>query len=431
MYFNKAVCLILVCRLVAGVPIVDRETYATASRTQKRGLGSFIGSLFGGLNSNTASKSSETSTKSSQQGGGGFSGFLDDLFGGLGSGSSNTQSSSSTSPSKSSSSSQEDGGDLFGFLGGLFGGSSGTSTPSTSSASGSTSSASSTQNSRSSSSGSDTASGGVQKAITAASGARGITYSPYKDNHDCKSKSQVASDIHRLRSYGLIRLYSTDCLGIENVLSAMSAHQKLFLGVWNIDNDSVRGGLEDIKKAVEGSSRGWSAVDTIAIGNERVNSGSSKPSDLKSAINTARAWLNNNASQYSGSVVTVDTVGAFLGNPELCGISDYIAVNAHPFWEGDVKPSDSGDWLKKQISQLKSVCHLSKNILITETGWPTEGETLKEAVPSVINQVLALESISRALKDQVIMFTTYNDYWKSPGPNGVEQHWGIYGNSPV
>lgn len=429
MYFNKVVWIFTVCNLVAGVPIVNHEVYATGSKTQKRGLGSFIGSLFGGLSSNSAPQTSATLTQG-QQGSGGFTGYLEDLLGGLGSDSSNTQSTISTSPSKSSSTSQDNGG-LLGFLGGLLGGSSGTSAPSSSSASGSSSSATSSQSSSSTSSSSNTASGGVEKAITAASGARGITYSPYKDNHDCKSKSQVASDIRRLRSYGLIRLYSTDCLGIETVLSAMASHQKLFLGIWNIDTNSVRGGLEDIKKAVEGSSRGWSAVDTIAIGNERVNSGSSKPSDLKSAINTARSWLKENASQYSGSVVTVDTVGAFLGNPELCDISDYIAVNAHPFWEGNVKPSDSGKWLKQQISQLKSVCHLSKNILITETGWPTKGETLNDAVPSLINQVLALESISRALKDQVIMFTTYNDYWKDSGPNGVEQHWGIFGNSPV
>lgn len=289
-----------------------------------------------------------------------------------------------------------------------------------------TASSSSDITSPSSSSGSDS-DGSFANNIAAAKGAKGITYSPYTKSGSCKTASEVKSDIAKLSSFSLIRLYSTDCDGIENILASMTSSQELFLGIYEIDTNTITSGLETIKSAVESSSRGWSAVHTISIGNERVNDGKSTVSDLETAINTAKTWLSANASQYSGYVVTVDTLVATVNNPGLCKISDYLAVNAHPYWDGGVVPSNSGSWLSQQISNLESACG-SSDILITETGWPTQGDTYGSCVPSIPNQLAAIKSIMSKFSDQVFMFTMYNDYWKDPGSSNVEQHWGIFGN---
>ncbi|GME72669.1 unnamed protein product [Ambrosiozyma monospora] len=130
---------------------------------------------------------------------------------------------------------------------------------------------------------------------------------------------------------------------------------------------------------------------------------------------------------YTGDVVTVDTVGAVTGNKDLCTASDFIAVNAHPFFNGAIQPSDSGDFLKSQIESIQSTCGTDKSIMITETGWPTQGSNDGTCVPSKENQLTAIKSIIEAgLGDQVFMFTTYNDPWKEAGAYGVEQYWGIY-----
>ena len=289
-----------------------------------------------------------------------------------------------------------------------------------------TASSSSDITSPSSSSGSDS-DGSFANNIAAAKGAKGITYSPYTKSGSCKTASEVKSDIAKLSSFSLIRLYSTDCDGIENILASMTSSQELFLGIYEIDTNTITSGLETIKSAVESSSRRWSAVHTISIGNERVNDGKSTVSDLETAINTAKTWLSANASQYSGYVVTVDTLVATVNNPGLCKISDYLAVNAHPYWDGGVVPSNSGSWLSQQISNLESACG-SSDILITETGWPTQGDTYGSCVPSIPNQLAAIKSIMSKFSDQVFMFTMYNDYWKDPGSSNVEQHWGIFGN---
>lgn len=258
-------------------------------------------------------------------------------------------------------------------------------------------------------------------------GSKGITYSPYQKSGSCKTAQMVAEDMAKLGAFSVIRLYSTDCNGIENVLDSISSSQKVFLGIWNIDSASVISGMQAIESAVKTTSRGWSAVDTIAIGNEQVNSGDATVAQVQAGLATARNWIKQNPG-YTGPVVSVDTLIAVIKNPDLCSASDYLAVNCHPYFTGSVAPGDSGPWLLSRIAALKSVCGQDKQVVITETGWPTAGNSIGTCVPSKNNQATALQSLVSSLGDQMFAFTMYNDYWKSPGPYDIEQSWGIFGN---
>lgn len=254
----------------------------------------------------------------------------------------------------------------------------------------------------------------------------GITYSPYTKDGLCKTASEVAADIEMLSAFSLIRLYAVDCSGIENVVAAMLSLQKLYLGIWDIT--AVSTDLPNMKTQVLTGLRGWAAVHTVAIGNEVVNSGRGTAAQVAAAVDEARTWFELNASAYTGYIVTVDTLLATLADPLLmCDISDYLAVNCHPYFSG-VEALTSGTWLKEQVALLKLACGSSKSILITESGWPTYGDTVGSAVPLVANQLLLIKSLGTVMGDLVIMFTTYNDYWKDPGLYNVEQHWGIYGD---
>ncbi|MCH0628473.1 hypothetical protein JNB11_00575 [Kocuria palustris] len=261
-----------------------------------------------------------------------------------------------------------------------------------------------------------------------AQGSKGMSYSPYRKLGQCKLLQEVANDIKKLQGFDLIRLYLTDCSGIENVLALMGSSQQLFLGVWNLDTALVQGGLNDIANAVKTLNRGWLAVHTIAIGNERVNEGQATVGDISAALSTARDWLKANAPQYNGAVVSVDTLVAVKNNPGLCGLSDYIAVNCHPYWDGGVLPENLGPWLKQQAQELAGICNNNKQIMITETGWPTKGGNYGLAVPLVENQKTALQLIISTMGLDVLAFTMYNDYWKAGGTNGVEQFWGVFGD---
>lgn len=394
---------------------------------------------------------------------GGFLSSLLSLFDGsssLSSTSTTSTSSSAPAPASSSSGSLSSGG-LLGWLSGLFGGSSGSSgsSGSTGISSGTAGSGSYTPSQTSggaSSAGRETPGftepvvvGGtgdgsdssqpllsasaasdshVAKIAAYAEKGAGITYSPYTKSGQCKTASEVASDIAKLRSFNLIRLYSVDCSGIQNVVSAMSSSQKLYLGVWSIDN--LDSDLSNMAQQVNSGSRGWNAVHTVAIGNELVNAGTKTASQVRNAVNEARQWFKLNAPSYNGYIVTVDTLAAVMADSLMCDISDYLAVNCHPYFSG-VEALTSGSWLKQQVAQLKSHCNNGKDILVTESGWPSFGNTVGEAVPSLQNQFSAVRSLGNVMGSEVIMFTMYNDYWKNPGSWNVEQHWGIYGDPSV
>lgn len=248
---------------------------------------------------------------------------------------------------------------------------------------------------------------------------KGITYSPYNSDGTCKDLSSVKSDLEKLSDYSLIRLYGVDCSQVENVLQAKSSSQKLFLGIYYVDQLSE--GISQMASAISDYGS-WDDVYTVSIGNELVNSGEATPSQIKSYVASGRELLT--AAGYSGPVVSVDTHVAIINNPELCDYSDYMAFNAHAYWDGSVVGSDAGPWLLLQMQRVWSACN-GKNVLCTESGWPHEGDANGVAIASESEQAAAISSIGSTCGDDTIVFTAFDDLWKNPGSKDVEQYWGI------
>lgn len=246
----------------------------------------------------------------------------------------------------------------------------------------------------------------------------GITYSPYNDDGTCKDASSVATDLAELTQYDLIRLYGVDCDQVSNVLAAKADGQKLFLGIYYVD--AIADGVSTIAAAVEANGS-WDDIYTVSVGNELVNSAEATAAQVGAYIDTARTALT--AAGYSGPVVSVDTHVAILANKELCEYSDYIAFNAHAFWDGNTAASDSGAWLLGVMQEVASLC--GKSVTCVESGWPSQGDTYINAVPSDANQAACLESISEVVGNDTIAFTAFNDLWKDPGTSNCEQYWGI------
>lgn len=275
--------------------------------------------------------------------------------------------------------------------------------------------------------GSSTGSSTASAASAASSGSSGsfsaaakaISYSPYNADGTCKSASDVKSDLEQLADFLMIRIYGVDCSQVENVLAGLADGQKLFVGIYYVD--AIADAVSTIASAVE--SYGWDVIDTVSVGNELVNDGEATVSQVQAYVSEARSALT--AAGYSGKVVAVDTFIAVINNPGLCTISDYVAVNAHPYFDGGVTAEEAGAWVLSQIQRVSAACS-GKDVFITETGWPTQGSTYGKAVPSAANQAIVLAGISESCGNDVTFFTAFNDLWKSPGTYGVEQYWGIY-----
>ncbi|KAH7586681.1 Glycosyl hydrolases family 17 signature [Nakaseomyces glabratus] len=251
-------------------------------------------------------------------------------------------------------------------------------------------------------------------------GVKGITYTPYNADGTCKDASAVASDLAALSQYPTIRLYGTDCNQVENVFKAKASGQKLFLGVFDVSN--IQGSVDAIKSAVN-TYGSWDDVTTVSIGNELVNGGQASPAQVGQYVAAGRAALQ--AAGFNGPVVSVDTFIAVINNPELCQYSDYMAVNAHAYFDQYTKAQDAGSWLLQQIQRVWTACDGKKEVVITESGWPSKGQTLGVAVPSKQNQKDAVNSITAACGADTFLYNAFNDYWKADGPYGCEKYWGV------
>lgn len=265
-----------------------------------------------------------------------------------------------------------------------------------------------------------TSSSSTASSSVAAGDAKGISYSPYNSDGTCKSTSDVATDLAKLTDYGLIRLYGVDCSQVENVLQAKTSSQKLFLGIYYVD--AIADAVSTISSAVE-SYGSWSDIYTVSVGNELVNDAEATTAQVGEYITTARTALT--AAGYTGSVVSVDTFIAVINNPDLCNYSDYMAVNAHAYFDENTTAENAGPWVLEQIERVWTACGGEKDVLITESGWPSQGDTYGVAVPSKANQKTAIASIKESCGSSTILFTAFNDYWKSDGTYGVEKYFGI------
>lgn len=253
-------------------------------------------------------------------------------------------------------------------------------------------------------------------------GALGITYTPYTSNGGCKTSDEVAEDLKKISDYSIIRLYGTDCNQIENVYNAKGDNQKLFVGVFDIGN--IQSSCQAIHDGIKGD---WDSVHTVNIGNELVNDGEATVDQVAGYVQQGRSALKSLG--YNGPVVAVDTFIATINNPGLCKLSDYIAVNAHAYFDGGVTSEQAGSWVQQQIERVWSACGGSKPVTIVETGWPSKGKSNGKANASPNDQSAAIDSIKSSVGNDAYLFTAFNDLWKQPGYLDVEQFWGIYGDA--
>ncbi|KAG8630054.1 hypothetical protein KVT40_001673 [Elsinoe batatas] len=259
---------------------------------------------------------------------------------------------------------------------------------------------------------------------------RGVAYSPYKgtygQNVNCKSADDIKNDFNMIDAskWDVVRIYGTDCNQVANVVAAAQPKGiRVYAGVYDVNNWKAE--IDVMATTLKGN---WGAVHTISIGNESVHKGLSMDAVLD-ALRQAREYLRTLG--YNGWVVAVDTFMVAKADPRLCKESDYAAVNMHPYWDYNTASGDAGTFMQDQIKILKGgdLCG-DRPLVISETGWPSSGATKGKAVCSPEDQSKAISSITGALGQGYVLLAAFDDWWKNPGPDGVEQMFGLMGTAP-
>jgi exo-beta-1,3-glucanase (GH17 family) len=264
-----------------------------------------------------------------------------------------------------------------------------------------------------------------------------MTYTPYAPNGNCKTESDIKTDIKQIADLGFttIRSYSTDCGVFEYVVPECQKYGlKVIYGIFleaggkdgkgpfsQYANDQ----LEAIKKNAPKD-----GISMLIVGNECMFNNNCQPAELASYIDYCREQLHGAGFPKDIAVTTTEPVGVWEEKgAALCDHIDIFTVQVHPYFTASISADMAGDFAAQQLEQAAKVCPeaAAKGKYITEIGWPTAGQSNGKAVAGVAEQKEAMKKIIEKVGSAACLFSFKDDPWKDAGALGVEQHFGSYG----
>lgn len=261
-----------------------------------------------------------------------------------------------------------------------------------------------------------------------------MTYTPYAPDGNCKTESDIKSDIKQIADLGFttIRSYSTDCGVFEYVVPACQEHGlKIIYGIFLEAGGSGGKGpfsqyandqLDDIKNNAPKD-----GVAMVIVGNECMFNNNCAPSELASYIDHVRETLQGAGFPKDIAITTTEPVGTWEEKgAELCSHIDIFTVQVHPYFTASISPDMAGDFAAQQLDQAAKVCPeaAAKGKYISEIGWPSAGSNNGKAVAGVAEQKEAMKKIMEKVGAEACLFSFKDDLWKHPGALNVEQHFG-------
>jgi exo-beta-1,3-glucanase (GH17 family) len=261
-----------------------------------------------------------------------------------------------------------------------------------------------------------------------------MTYTPYAPNGECKTASEVTSDIAKIAGMGFttIRSYSTDCGVFENVVPACAEHGiKVIFGIFLTGGGSGGKGPfsnyadEQLQAIIKNAPKDLIAM--IIVGNEFLFNGYGTAGELASYIDHVRDQFIGAGFPSDIAVTTTEPVAQMIEfGAILCSHMDVFTVQIHPFFDANTYAADAGDFAVSQLALASAVCPeaAAKGQYITEIGWPSAGDANGNAVPGKSEQKTAMKSILEKVGKEACIFSFQNDLWKEPGSLNVEQAFG-------
>jgi exo-beta-1,3-glucanase (GH17 family) len=256
-----------------------------------------------------------------------------------------------------------------------------------------------------------------------ARGLHGLCFSAYLPGQSPDLDTQL-EDAQILARLEVIRPYTSwvrtfSCTD-GNQRTPRLAHQlglKTLVGAW-LGADRAKNEAE-LASAIEVARAGH--ADILAIGNEVLLRQDLPEAELIDYLRRAKAALPGVPITY------VDAYYLFCQHPRLVEACDVLSANCYPFWEYCAL-EHSLAYMKEMHARVTRVAG-GRQVLISETGWPSAGTPVGAAVPSeenALRYLLATLQWTAAAGIDLFYFSAFDEAWKadSEGDRGVT--WGLW-----
>ncbi|WP_411766679.1 glycosyl hydrolase family 17 protein [Winogradskyella sp. A3E31] len=254
-------------------------------------------------------------------------------------------------------------------------------------------------------------------------GFHGICFSMYEDGQnpgDDISFEQVERRVKILQPH-VKAIRSFSCIeGNEHVpVAAKKQGLKTLVGAWLSDDK------EDNEKEIEGliSLAKAGHVDVAAVGNEVLYRNDLTLEELLGYIKRVKHALSG----LDIPVGYVDAYYEFSRHPEIVEHTDVLLANLYPFWEGCPIEYALGH-MQGMYGEVVDAAQ-GKPIIITETGWPSEGGSFKGAVAgdeAAMKYFIDTVNWTKENDIPIFYFSSYDESWKTGDEGDVGAYWGLW-----
>ncbi len=252
-------------------------------------------------------------------------------------------------------------------------------------------------------------------------GMHGLCYSAYEEGQkpgDILTVEQIRRRMEIIAPYTKwVRSFS--CIEGNELVPKVAREfgLKTLVGAWLGKDEDLN--EQEIAGLIQLAKEGY--VDIAAVGNEVLYREDLSEERLLAYIHRVKNAIPDVTVGY------VDAYYEFTDCPNITAACDVILANCYPFWESC--HIDYSLVYMKQMYQQAVQAAKGKKVIITETGWPSQGKDHDGAEPSAGNAMkyfINAQQWSLAEDIEMFYFSSFDESWKV-GPEGdVGAHWGLW-----
>ncbi|MGM3387101.1 beta (1-6) glucans synthase [Stutzerimonas stutzeri] len=221
------------------------------------------------------------------------------------------------------------------------------------------------------------------------------------------------------KRFGCVRTYSM--IGLEAVPALARKHGlKLLMGAW-VSADPVQTRAE-IDALIASANANRDVVDAVIVGNEVLLRKETTAARLVALIEEVRAGVEV-------PVTYADVWEFWLRHPEVAPAVDFLTIHLLPYWEDEPAGIEHALREVAEVRQVFGNRYAPKDILIGETGWPSEGRQRETAVPSRVNQARFIRDfvhLAEANGWRYNLIEAFDQPWKRASEGAVGGYWGLF-----
>jgi exo-beta-1,3-glucanase (GH17 family) len=256
----------------------------------------------------------------------------------------------------------------------------------------------------------------------------GFCYSPYRDGEspngpNYPSVEELEQDINIISNdVNFIRTYGIDHNLAEIPRLCEKYKIKCYLGCYISGNADIdQNTIEALMDIVDDN---YSSIKGLLIGNEYISANIYDPCRAPYLI----GLIQQVKSRTNLPVSTGEEWIQWHIHSELVAAVDFIASHHYAFTRPYICLEEAAMENVRNYDTMHTA-YPDKEIILFETGWPTDGNQVECNIPSEENQARFLREfilIAKKYDLKYFIFSAFDEPWKYRPDKPYESHWGLY-----